>query len=415
MIRRSLLLILLLPLTLAALSCTRSGSGSGMSAVGDGPSASNAPVESVEYEVDDYIEGEWPPFALSEGQPDWDAGEARPPLAQTTLLTPEQLQTLLGRLPPVQEQEGDVEQVRLPDQILPPPRPGVEGELPFPPPQASALPDDLANTPLAVLRFSPEGDVQLVPPFSITFNQPMVPLTSHQELGHKNVPAILSPEVPGRWRWVGTKTLLFEADLEGPDRMPMATEYTVEIPAGTKSVSGQKLAEPVSWAFQTPPPTLQLAHPTSRSLGVAPVFFASFDQKIDPTAVIEHAQVTARAFSYTVRLSTPRARAALTKPSLSSTPWLLASMALMFCLDSGSRRITVTAPSGETSFNASLSVAAIQSAHRQDSRKRGHPRRSSFFRMSSSGVRPSSVPARDSSSPSRKSVMSCHSGLSSKV
>ncbi len=304
MFRRSLLLILLLPLTLAALSCTRTGSGSGLSPAGDGPSASYASAELVAYEVDDYIEGERPPFALSEGQPDWDGGVTRPPLAQTTLLTPEQLRTLLGRLPPVQEQEDDVEQVRLPDQILPPPRPGLALELPFPPPQAAALPDDLAPTPLAVLRFSPQGDVPLAPQLSITFNQPMVPSASHRELANEDVPVILSPEVPGRWRWVGTKTLFFEADVEGVARMPMATEYTAQIPAGTNSASGQELAEPVRWTFRTPPATLQLAHPTSLSPGAAPVLFASFDQRIDPAAVIEHAQVTARAFSYTLRLAT---------------------------------------------------------------------------------------------------------------
>ncbi|MDE0076012.1 MAG: hypothetical protein OXO50_00745, partial [Caldilineaceae bacterium] len=102
MIRRFHLLILLILPALAALSCTRSGLGGGLSAVEDGPSAPSASLESVEYE------GEWPPFALSEGRPDWDAGEARPPLAQTRPLTPEQLRTLLSRLPPVQEQEGDV-------------------------------------------------------------------------------------------------------------------------------------------------------------------------------------------------------------------------------------------------------------------------------------------------------------------
>ena len=91
--------------------------------------------------------------------------------------------------------------------------------------------------------------------------------------------------------------------------------------------------------------------------------------------------------------SPPRSRAALIKPSVSSTPWLLASMAFMFCFESGSSRITVTLPSGETSFNASLSFAANQSAHRQDSRKDGQSKRFSLFRISSSGVRPSSVPA----------------------
>ena len=312
MIRRSHLLILLILPALAALSCARNGSGGGLSAVSDGPSEIDVEIEPSEYEVDDYFEGEWPPledslsppFVLSEGGPDWDAGEARPPLAQTKPLTPEQVRTLLSRLPPVQEQEGDVEQVRLPHQVLPPPRPGVEVELPFPPPQAASLPDALADAPLAVLRYSPEGDVPLAPQLSITFNQPMVPLTSHRELAREEVPVRLSPEPPGRWRWVGAQTLFFEAGAAGPARMPMATEYTVQIPAGTQSAGGRKLAEPVNWTFRTPPPTLQLAHPTNRSLGVAPVFYASFDQRIDPAAVLEHAQVTARGVSYALRLAT---------------------------------------------------------------------------------------------------------------
>ncbi|MDE0030653.1 MAG: hypothetical protein OXU42_14770, partial [Deltaproteobacteria bacterium] len=221
--------------------------------------------------------------------------------------------TLLSRLPPVQEQEGDVEQVRLPHQVLPPPRPGVEVELPFPPPQAASLSDALADAPLAVLRYSPEGDAPLAPQLSITFNQPMVPLTSHRELAREEVPVRLSPEPPGRWRWVGAQTLFFEAGAAGPARMPMATEYTVEIPAGTQSAGGRKLAEPVGWTFRTPPPTLQLAHPTSRSLGVAPVFYASFDQRIDPAAVLEHAQVTAGVFSYALRLATANEIAADTR------------------------------------------------------------------------------------------------------
>ena len=312
MIRRSHLLILLILPALATLSCARNGSGGGLSAVSDGPSEIDVEIEPSEYEVDDYFEGEWPPledslsppFVLSEGGPDWDAGEARPPLAQTKPLTPEQVRTLLSRLPPVQEQEGDVEQVRLPHQVLPSPRPGVEVELPFPPPQAASLPDAHADAPLAVLRYSPEGDVPLAPQLSITFNQPMVPLTSHRELAREEVPVRLSPEPPGRWRWVGAQTLFFEAGAAGPARMPMATEYTVQIPAGTQSAGGRKLAEPVSWTFRTPPPTLQLAHPTSRSLGVAPVFYASFDQRIDPAAVLEHAQVTARGVSYALRLAT---------------------------------------------------------------------------------------------------------------
>ena len=164
--------------------------------------------------------------------------------------------------------------------------------------------DDYADTPLAVLRYSPDGDVPLAPQLSVTFNQPMVPLSSHQELSQEDVPVKLSPAVPGRWRWVGTKTLLFEAEVDGVDRMPMATEYAVEIPAGIKSASGQELAQAVSWNFRTPATTLQTAHPARGALGLSPVLFASFDQRIDPAEVAEHAQVTARGRSYAVRLAT---------------------------------------------------------------------------------------------------------------
>ena len=246
-----------------------------------------------------------PPFALSEGQPGWEGGQARPPLAAATPLSPEQIQELLGRLPPLQEDERDIAQVRLPDQSLPPPRPGQEVELPFPPPQAESTPDTHAGAPLAVLRFAPQGDVPLAPQLSVTFNLPMVPLTSHQQLAAEDIPVELTPAVPGRWRWVGTRTLLFQAGLEGTARMPMATEFSAFIPEGILSADGTKLAEPVSWTFRTPPPSLQYAWPTGGPVGREPVFFASFDQDIDPAKVLEHTQVTAQGSRFNVRMASP--------------------------------------------------------------------------------------------------------------
>ena len=91
--------------------------------------------------------------------------------------------------------------------------------------------------------------------------------------------------------------------MDGADRLPMATEFTVTIPAGTESASGMALEQPVSWAFRTPAPTLQRAYPTDGPHGLQPVFFASFDQRIDPADVIEQAQVTARGRRYAVRLA----------------------------------------------------------------------------------------------------------------
>ena len=47
------------------------------------------------------------------------------------------------------------------------------------------------------------------------------------------------PQPPGEWRWVGTRTLVFEPE----GRFPMATDYRVEVPAGTRAATGGTLAE----------------------------------------------------------------------------------------------------------------------------------------------------------------------------
>ncbi|MDE0139949.1 MAG: MG2 domain-containing protein [Caldilineaceae bacterium] len=308
MFQRFLPTFLPILIAFAALGCNANRSqgpdtgGSGLTVVrNEGPTVAFFDEESLDDFGQCFDESGSPPFSLGEGQPDWDPGEARPPLAETTPLTQQQIQALLTRLPPLHQEEGDVAQVRLPDQSLPPPRPGKEVELPFPPPQPESPLDVQEDAPLAVLRFSPEGDVPLAPQLSVTFSQPMVSLTSHQELAAEAVPVDLEPAVTGRWRWVGTKTLLFEAGEDGSARMPMATEYAARIAAGTESAAGTKLAVPVSWTFRTPAPTLQTAYPVGGPFGLEPVFFASFDQSIDPDAVLEHTHLTAQGRRYAVR------------------------------------------------------------------------------------------------------------------
>ena len=66
-------------------------------------------------------------------------------------------------------------------------------------------------------------------------------------------PVRVTPELAGSWRWIGAKTLLFEAK----PRLPMATEVTIEVPKGTKSAIGGTLAEAYKYSFRTPPPRLR--------------------------------------------------------------------------------------------------------------------------------------------------------------
>ncbi|MFZ1752101.1 MAG: alpha-2-macroglobulin family protein, partial [Caldilineaceae bacterium] len=270
---------------------------------GDGPSGVSVVEAGYTTEEDVPIPDDTLPFQLSEGVAGYDPGSVQVPVAETTPLTEDELQALLVRLPAVQTEDGDVQEYALPSESLPPPRPGVEVDIPFPP-EETAPAIDVESGPVEVVRFSPEGDVPLVPRLSVTFNQPMVPLTSHDELAQQDVPVILTPDVPGHWRWVGTKTLFFEADVEGIDRFPMATEYTVEIPAGIESATGSKLAEAVTFTFRTPPPVLGRIYPGGGPQQLDPLIFASFDQAIDPDAVLESVEVKAGGQEYPVRLAT---------------------------------------------------------------------------------------------------------------
>ncbi len=139
----------------------------------------------------------------------------------------------------------------------------------------------------------------LAPFLSVTFNQPMVPLTSLEDLAALGVPVQLDPQPEGAWRWIGTKTLQFEPTL----RFPMATEYTVTIPAGTVSENGGELAEAVTWTFTTPPPTLADSSPNGQTVR-NPLFFAAFDQQIDPAAVLETIDIRAGRTPFTATLAT---------------------------------------------------------------------------------------------------------------
>src|SRR5690606_15670618 len=128
------------------------------------------------------------------------------------------------------------------DRSLPAPRTGATVKQPFPPAEASGAAPEVATGPPEVLRHSPDGDVPVAPQVSVTFPQPMIPVTSHEE-ACKTVPLKLTPQPQGQWRWIGTKTLLFDP----PERLPMATRYTAEVPAGTKSETGGTLAKAAAW------------------------------------------------------------------------------------------------------------------------------------------------------------------------
>ena len=211
---------------------------------------------------------------------------------------------LLARLPALEADPDDWADFRLPPQTLPAPRPGETVDQPFPPPPPDVAPPAVPDGPLEVLRFAPEGEIPVAPFLSLTFNQPMIPLATLADLDELDVPVSLTPDVPGRWQWLGTQTLIFEYDGDAGDRFPMATEYIATVPAGTESMSGGVLANDVTWRFRTPPAEATSFYPQHTPQPLEPLFFITFNQAVDPDAALSAISLTANGRSFPLRLAT---------------------------------------------------------------------------------------------------------------
>ncbi|HLL24094.1 MAG TPA: Ig-like domain-containing protein, partial [Kofleriaceae bacterium] len=200
-------------------------------------------------------------------------------------------QQLLSRTKPLASDVADKQAFALRPGSKPAPRTGqvIKGQ--FPTPASQLLPPKASDTgkPLTVLRYMPEGAVPLAPELSVTFSQPMIAVTSQSDAA-QNVPVKLTPQPKGSWRWIGTRTILFDPDV----RFPQATTYRVEIPAGTKSATGGVLKDGVKFTFETPAPKLISSYPSPHGHQRLDVpMFALFDQRIDRAQVFEKIRVRA--------------------------------------------------------------------------------------------------------------------------
>jgi len=245
------------------------------------------------------------------GGPDVHLSDGRPapirrsgvPVVTGEPLTDDAIAAALDRLPEWVVPPDDQSGFERPAERLGPPLVGEQVETPFPPPPAPADPEPPAADELHVVRFQPEGEVDVAPFLSVTFDQPMVPLATLDQLAAEDVPVVVTPPVEGRWRWIGTRTLRFEVIPGATDRLPAATEYTVEVPAGTTSANGAVLGESVTWTFATPPPTVTQFVGTAEAMPTEPVFVAVFDQIVEPAAVLDTVSLSAGGQAIELRLA----------------------------------------------------------------------------------------------------------------
>ncbi|MFN2115607.1 MAG: Ig-like domain-containing protein, partial [Anaerolineae bacterium] len=247
-------------------------------------------------------------FRLSDAEPGAPAAD-RIPVTDPVPLLPERVDELLALLPPMPETASEQVTFALRPGPEPPVLTGDEIQAPFPQLDEAGPPPEVPVGALEVLRYQPEGDIALASHLSVTFSEPMVPLTSHAALADRDVPVRLEPEPAGEWRWVGSRTLVFEPE----PRFPMATEYSVEVPAGTAAESGSSLAEAVTWSFRTPPPSLVSRHPVGGPTDRRPVVLLAFDQAIEAEAVLGHTSMTADGAVVELRLASAEEVAADTE------------------------------------------------------------------------------------------------------
>lgn len=108
------------------------------------------------------------------------------------------------------------------------------------------------STPLEVIVASPKGATSTIDQSQmifVSFNQAMVPLKEVPQ-DEDTGPMLIEPKIKGKYRWMGTRTLAFIP----ADTLPFATKYTITVPPGTKSLSGDILQGEFHWDFETPRP-----------------------------------------------------------------------------------------------------------------------------------------------------------------
>jgi uncharacterized protein YfaS (alpha-2-macroglobulin family) len=240
-------------------------------------------------------------FRISESEPGSDDGETTRRIDGEPLGESE-AKKLLSRLPPIEAEAADEKSFAFRDRSKPPPQTGDVESTPFPPAEQRDRPEadsDETSGPLEIERRSPVGDVDIAPRLSVTFSQTMVPVGETGKVADIDRPVDIAPQVDGEWRWVGTRTLLFEPD---GGRFPMATDYEVAVRDDAESTAGTAFEEPPSWEFATPPVQVERAHPTGGPHPRDPLMFLEFDQRVEPDEIIEYVKLWGGGEKYEPRL-----------------------------------------------------------------------------------------------------------------
>lgn len=166
--------------------------------------------------------------------------------------------------------------------VRPKPQPG--GSLALTDEQGAA---DAPSGPLKVAFSSPSGEVGIVTELNVVFDRPVHPLGA---VSDGPPPFRITPELPGRFRWVGSRAIVFTPS----QRVPFATRVAVEVPAGLQALDGTRLAEPHRFELETRRPKLVSTTPWAgqRGVGLQPELEIELNQPVTAAALRAASQLT---------------------------------------------------------------------------------------------------------------------------
>lgn len=212
-------------------------------------------------------------------------------------LTEEETNKLLKLLPPLEEE--NLPAFVLPGRSVPPPNSQHRLQETFPPAAKRLAPPQVKIGPLKLTNKRPTGMPERANEISLSFSEPMVPVSTQEQVAATNAPVKMTPDVPGEWVWYGTQTLTFRPKAKS---LPMATTFVLTVPKDTKSVNGAVLEKEESWSFSTAAPRMTSSFP-DRQVAVRPttLIMGRFNQKIDRDALLQVTHVLAAKKTFAVQ------------------------------------------------------------------------------------------------------------------
>ncbi|MEW5853843.1 MAG: Ig-like domain-containing protein [Myxococcota bacterium] len=157
---------------------------------------------------------------------------------------------------------------------------GKEGTEPSTPPGATPPAGALGG--LTVVAMGPTGEVTGPLQVFVTFDKPVAKLGA---LKDEDARAFLrvEPSVPGKHRFLGTQTVVFEPT----GKVPRSTAFTATSPAGARAVDGTSLKEDHKVQFTTQRLVLVHSRPPEgfSQAESTPTFVLTFNQPISPADV----------------------------------------------------------------------------------------------------------------------------------